>query len=181
MPSDEAGNVPAGVQSEAEGTGRQIPSDILTSRSAEDRASRSAIDAVIPSFIGQVVQQPPAFSALKVGGRPAYALAREGQNPPLQPRIVQIYSLTITAYAWPYLTIDLHCGRGTYVRAIARDIGRRLGVGGYLQALRRTSVGDFDVCDAVPLDSLRHGDDVRMRMNPFTNTRQVLRTGDGSL
>ncbi len=137
---------------------------------------RAAIDALVPSFVGDIVQLPPQFSALKVGGRPAYAIARAGKTVPLQPRAVRVYSLTVTAYDWPFLSIDLHCGRGTYVRSIARDIGELLGVGGYVQTLRRTAVGDFDVRNAVSLDLLQTPDDLRARVRPIIDQASVLRT-----
>ena len=136
---------------------------------------RDAIEAILPSFLGDVLQQPPQYSALKVGGRPAYALARAGETVPLAPRTIRVYALTITAYAWPFLSIDLHCGRGTYVRSIARDIGERLGVGGYVHALRRTAVGEFDVSTAVSPDLLRDADDVLARLRPTINHEHVLR------
>lgn len=138
--------------------------------------ARESIEAILPSFVGDIVQQPPQFSALKVGGRPAYALARAGEAVPLQPRTVRVYALTMTAYEWPFLSIDLHCGRGTYVRSIGRDVGERLGVGGYVQSLRRTAVGDFDVTSAVSLDLLRDAEDVRRHLKPIINDGHVLRS-----
>ena len=126
--------------------------------------SRAAVEAVLSSFVGNVLQQPPAFSALKLGGRSAYKLARVGEAVELQPRHVRVYSINLLDYAWPLATIDVHCGRGTYVRALARDIGEQLGVGGYLSALRRTAVGAYTVDTAVALDALTSGDDVLRRM-----------------
>jgi len=126
---------------------------------------RDAIDAVLSSFQGQISQLPPNFSALKVGGRRAYQLARLGETVVLQARLVTIYSITLLNYEWPYLTIDLHCGRGTYVRSLARDIGEKLGVGGgYLTALRRTAVGAFKVENSVRSEELKVLDDVLSRL-----------------
>ncbi|HEV7298980.1 MAG TPA: tRNA pseudouridine(55) synthase TruB [Tepidisphaeraceae bacterium] len=126
--------------------------------------SRAAVEAALPSFVGNVLQQPPAFSALKLGGRSAYKLARIGEVVELQPRHVRVYSIDLLDYAWPFATVDVHCGRGTYVRALARDIGQHLGVGGYLSALRRTAVGAYRVDQSVPLDALTSGDDVLRQM-----------------
>jgi tRNA pseudouridine55 synthase len=113
-----------------------------------------AIKVALPYFVGEKLQKPPAFSALKVGGRRAYALARAGRPPDLAPRTVRIDSIEILSYDWPTLGIRVRCGRGTYIRALARDIGEKLNVGGYLTSLRRTSIGSFDISSAVTLDQL---------------------------
>ncbi len=98
--------------------------------------------------------RPPIYSALKIGGKPAYKLAREGKPQTLASRIVTVYSIDLLEYTWPSLRIRIDCGRGTYVRSIARDLGEQLNVGGYLTQLRRTRVGDFTTDNAVQLDSL---------------------------
>ena len=113
-----------------------------------------AVAAVLPRFVGQIMQQPPAYSALKVGGRRAYDLARGGAEVVLQPRPVNVYGIELLDYAWPLLRLRVDCGRGTYIRAIARDIGAAMDVGGHLAELRRTRVGDFDVADAARPDEL---------------------------
>jgi tRNA pseudouridine55 synthase len=112
------------------------------------------IRAVLPDFVGEVLQRPPAFSAMKVGGRRAYDLARKGHDVAIEARPVRVYGIDLLDYAWPDLRLRIDCGRGTYIRAIARDLGERLDVGGYLTELRRTRVGTFDVNDAVTLDGL---------------------------
>jgi tRNA pseudouridine55 synthase len=106
-------------------------------------------------FVGAIEQTPPVFSAMKVGGRRAYKLARQGEQVEIKPRTVQVYSLEVIAYEWPVVRIRVECGRGTYIRAIARDLGEVLNVGGYLTELRRTFVGDFRADDAVTLDKLQ--------------------------
>jgi tRNA pseudouridine55 synthase len=116
--------------------------------------TREQVDAVLPQFVGTIQQRPPVFSAMKVGGRRAYDLARRGQTVELEPRPVVVYAMEATAYDWPLLTLRIDCGRGTYVRSIARDVGEALGVGGYLVQLRRTRVGAFDAGSAVQLDAL---------------------------
>ena len=105
-------------------------------------------------FTGTVMQRPPAFSAMKVGGRRAYALARKGEAPELAARPVTINSVTITAYEWPLLSLDIHCGKGTYVRSIARELGQALGTGGHCTMIRRTAVGEFTIDRAVPLEAV---------------------------
>ena len=112
------------------------------------------VAAVVPRFVGRVLQRPPAFSAIKVSGRRAYDLARGGADVVLPPRPVDVYGIELLAYDWPVLRVRVDCGRGTYVRAIARDVGEALGVGGHLTDLRRTRVGPFNVADAVRSEDL---------------------------
>ena len=116
--------------------------------------SRETIDGLIPQFIGQISQMPPAYSALKIEGQPAYKLARRGKTPQLSPRIVHVYAITVIQYRWPTLSLLVDCGRGTYIRALARDIGQALGVQGYLTSLRRTRVGPCAIAQAVSLEQL---------------------------
>ncbi len=117
-------------------------------------AAADAVAAALPRFVGRVMQRPSAFSAIKVDGRRAYALARAGVAVALPPRAVDVYGIELLAYAWPLLRVRVDCGRGTYVRAIARDLGEALDVGGHLTELRRTRVGPFDVADAVRPEDL---------------------------
>jgi tRNA pseudouridine55 synthase len=119
--------------------------------------SREQIEAALPRFIGQIQQRPPAFSALKIAGRRAYDLARKGHEVKLEPRMVQVYGIELLEYDWPLLKLRIDCGRGTYIRALARDLGEALDTGGYLTALRRTRIGDFLVQNAVTLDTLGTG------------------------
>ena len=108
-------------------------------------------------FVGEILQRPPAYSAMKVGGRRAYDLARGGQVVELETRPVRVYGIEVLAYEWPLLRLRIDCGRGTYIRSLARDVGEALGVGGYLTTLRRTRVGAFDVSAAVTADALKAG------------------------
>ena len=117
--------------------------------------TRAEIERLLAErFTGTVMQRPPAFSAMKVGGRRAYALARAGQAPELAPRPVTIHSVTVTSYEWPVLALSMHCGKGTYVRSLARELGMALGTGGHCTMIRRTAVGDFTLDRAVPLDAV---------------------------
>jgi tRNA pseudouridine55 synthase len=113
------------------------------------------VTAALPRFLGTIQQRPPNYSALKIAGRPAYKLARKGHDVDLPPRPVQIYALELLRYDWPALELRIDCGRGTYIRSLARDLGAALGVGAYLTALRRTAIGPFDVSNAVTLEQLR--------------------------
>ena len=117
--------------------------------------TRAEIESLLAArFTGTVMQRPPAFSAMKVGGRRAYAMARKGQAPELAPRPVSIHAIDVTDYAWPLLSLDIRCGKGTYVRSIARELGQALGTGGHCTMIRRTAVGAFTIDNAVPLDAV---------------------------
>jgi tRNA pseudouridine55 synthase len=111
------------------------------------------VRAALPLFEGTISQVPPAFSAAKVSGRRAYALARRGAEVRLAARSVTIHAIELLHYAFPLLEVAVRCGKGTYIRSLARDLGERLGCGGYIQTLRRTRVGCFDVSAAVSLDA----------------------------
>lgn len=114
----------------------------------------SAIEALLPRFIGQVQQVPPRFSAIKIQGERAYDLARDGEVVELQPRTVEIDRLALVHHEGNRSVLEADCGKGTYVRAIARDLGRALGCLGHIAALRRTRVGPFTEADAVVVDDL---------------------------
>jgi tRNA pseudouridine55 synthase len=112
-----------------------------------------AVESVLASFVGGMEQTPPAFSAAKVAGRRAYDLARRGQEVELRPRTVRVYGIDILEYEHPWLHLEIRCGKGTYIRSLARDLGERLGCGALVQTLRRTQVGPFAAEDAVPLNA----------------------------
>jgi tRNA pseudouridine55 synthase len=122
----------------------------VTGASAPDAA---AVAACLAGFVGTIDQVPPAFSAAKVTGQRAYDLARAGQEVALQARPVTIHSIVILSYAYPYLELEVRCGKGTYIRSLARDLGERLGCGALVVSLRRTRVGPFAVEDAVSLET----------------------------
>lgn len=116
--------------------------------------TEQVVREALGQFRGTILQAPPAISAIKVGGRPAYALARAGKPPDLPPRPVRIYSIDLLRLAWPEVELDLRCGRGTYVRALIRDLGLALGVGGCVTALERRAVGPFGIEAAHSLEAL---------------------------
>lgn len=103
---------------------------------------------------GAISQVPPAFSAVHVQGQRAYALARTGQAVELKPKQVHIHSIQVLRYEWPVLELEISCGSGTYIRSIARDLGRKLGCGGLMSRLERTQVGSFSVSDSVDANEL---------------------------
>lgn len=106
-------------------------------------------------FVGAISQRPPNFSAMKIGGERAYKLARAGETVELSQRTVQVYSLCVVSYAWPLIELEIECGRGTYIRSIARDLGNALQTGGHLTHLRRTFIGAYRAETAVTLETLQ--------------------------
>lgn len=112
------------------------------------------VAAVLPRFVGVIAQTPPMYSALKRGGKPLYAYAREGRTVELTPRPVTIHAIELLGLNGDRLRCHVRCGKGTYIRVLAGDIGRALGCGASLAGLRRVSVGEFDVVDAVTLGQL---------------------------
>ena len=127
----------------------------VTASSAE-RPSAATLAALLPRFVGQIAQVPPRFSAVKIDGERAYDLARDGEAVDIAPRQVEIHRLELIQMPDPdHATLLAECGKGTYVRALARDLGRALGCLGHVAALRRTAVGPFDEDIAVSLDALQ--------------------------
>lgn len=116
--------------------------------------SLSQVKSVVESFQGKIRQRVPAYSAVKINGRRAYNLARKGMQVEMPEREVEIHEISVVDYKWPYLKIDCKVSSGTYIRALGEDIGKALGVGGYLTELRRTEIGDYNIKDAVTLEEL---------------------------
>jgi len=116
---------------------------------------REAVEAALPAFVGTIEQVPPRYSAIKIGGERAYDLAREGEQVTLASRMVTIERLALIAHHADRSVLEADCGKGTYVRAIARDLGRALGCLGHVSALRRTRVGPFSQEDAVTIAELQ--------------------------
>jgi tRNA pseudouridine55 synthase len=112
-------------------------------------------EEALKQFIGEIEQVPPPYSAVKVKGKKAYEMAREGEEVDLQPRKIQVYNLELLEWAPPEAVIDVYCSSGTYVRSLAHDLGEALGCGAHLVGLRRTKSGRFTLRDAVPLRKLR--------------------------
>src|SRR4029079_12169021 len=105
--------------------------------------TREQIAAALTSFVGMIEQVPPTVSALKLEGQRAHKLVRKGQQVALAARTVRIDAIRVTGYDWPWLNVEVDCGKGTYIRSIARDLGAKLDCGGLVQTLRRTRVGPF--------------------------------------
>lgn len=120
-----------------------------------DDITEERFNEVLQEFVGEIEQVPPPYSAVKVKGKKAYEMAREGEEVDLSPRKIHVYSLEVLEWAPPEVVIDVYCSSGTYVRSLANDLGNRLGCGAHLVGLRRTKSGRFTLRDAVPLRRLQ--------------------------
>lgn len=118
--------------------------------------TREQIESVLPRFTGTIQQTPPIYSALKRDGRPLYSYARKGEQVEIKPRAVVIHDIELLDFAGERLRLRVTCGKGTYIRVLAEDIGRELGCGASLTGLRRTVVGPFDIERAIPLEALEN-------------------------
>ena len=124
----------------------------LTAYAVGEVPTEETIRELLPQFVGEIQQLPPVVSALKIDGQRAYDLARRGQEVKLQPRAVRVDAIRLLGYEWPYLDLEIDCGKGTYIRSIARDIGEKLNCGGLVQSLRRTRIGEFTVETGIGVD-----------------------------
>ncbi len=127
----------------------------VTSTAPPVEVSREQVEAALRRFVGEIEQTPPAYSAVKVQGQPAYRLARKGQPVTLASRPARVYRIDLLAFEPPSVEVEVECGKGTYIRSIAHDLGQQLGCGAHLAALVRTRVGPFDVADATGTQGLR--------------------------
>jgi tRNA pseudouridine55 synthase len=119
-----------------------------------EHITRQLVDEVIPRFTGEIWQIPPVYSAVKVDGKRAYDYARDGQEVELKPKLLVIDEIEVLDFSLPVLKIRVVCSKGTYIRALARDIGIALGSGAHLIALERTRIGDVKLSDCWEIDDL---------------------------
>ena len=122
---------------------------LITPASAVDRPNEQQVHDCLRSLVGRINQVPPAYSAVHVRGQRAYKLVRKGEKLDLPPRPVCVHEILLQRYEYPHLDVQVHCGTGTYIRALARDIGACLSTGGYCSELTRTAVGNFRIEDSV--------------------------------
>lgn len=118
------------------------------------RPERAALEAVLPRFTGTIMQRPPIYSALKIDGERAYDLARAGETVELAPRQIDIDAIALIEHGVMQSVLEVTCGKGTYVRSLARDIAEALGTRGHVSMLHRTAVGPFNDADALTIDQL---------------------------
>jgi tRNA pseudouridine55 synthase len=149
MPKTYVGTFLLGRESDTEDIEGQV-----VERAAPPRPSFAQLAAAAAKFSGEILQRPPAYSALKVAGRRAYELARQGKPVDLQPRPIVVHRLEIKSYEYPELVLEIECGSGTYVRSLGRDLAESLGTAAVMSALTRTAIGRFRVADAVDPASL---------------------------
>lgn len=117
--------------------------------------TEAEFEEALKTFVGEIEQTPPPYSAVKVQGRKAYEMARKGEEVELEPRTITVHHLEVLEWTPPEVVIDVHCSSGTYVRSLANDLGKKLGCGAYLVGLRRTKSGRFTLRDSVPLRKLQ--------------------------
>jgi tRNA pseudouridine55 synthase len=122
---------------------------------SDGRPEFSDIGNAVKKFVGKIKQIPPVYSAIKIGGKEAYKFARKGEKPVLLERDAEIKEIEILDYVWPYLELRVVTGPGVYIRSLARDIGKELGVGAYLAGLKRTRVGNFTEGNALSLEEFK--------------------------
>lgn len=116
--------------------------------------SEKEIQAALGQFVGDIMQTPPVFSAIKINGQRAYDLARKGRPPEMQPRPATIYSIEFKKYEYPFVHFTAKVSSGTYIRSLVEDVGNSLQTGAYMSALRRTRVGQFRIEDALSMEEL---------------------------
>ena len=125
----------------------------ITPVAVDSLPDRGTLELRLQEFIGAIDQVPPAYSAAKVTGRRAYDLARQGEEVTLQPRRVHVARIDVVGYDYPRLELEVRCGKGTYIRSLARDLGERLGCGALVETLRRTRVGPFEASEGISLEA----------------------------
>jgi tRNA pseudouridine55 synthase len=121
---------------------------------SDKRPTQEEVEAVLQQFVGDIMQTPPAFSAIKIDGQRAYKLARAGKPPELKPRPVHIEKIVLTGYRHPYATFVTNVSSGTYIRSLVEDAGKALGTGAYMSALRRLTVGEHRITNAISPEAL---------------------------
>jgi tRNA pseudouridine55 synthase len=150
MPKTYRGRFQLGLESDTEDIEGQV-----TEVANAPRIAAEQLSAVLARFVGRIEQVPPAFSALKVEGRRAHALARQGKRVQLAARTIEIHQLELVDFDYPFFTLDIVCGSGTYVRSLGRDVARAVGSGAVMTGLQRTAIGRFQRADACRLEELR--------------------------
>lgn len=116
--------------------------------------TEAEVKTALQQFVGDIMQTPPVFSAIKINGQRAYDLARKGKAPKMKPRPAKIYSIEFTGYEYPFIKFIAKVSSGTYIRSLVEDLGKQLQTGAYMTALRRTQVGEFRLADATQVQTL---------------------------
>lgn len=151
MPKTYVASVRLGATSTTDDSTGVLSITEMTQRATE-QITKKNIEKVLANFLGPQTQIPPMYSAKKINGQKMYSLARAGKIVERRPQEIQIYSLKLTSYDWPDLSIEVACSAGTYIRTLAKDIGEKLGTGAYCAELRRTKIGPYKVEDAIKIN-----------------------------
>jgi tRNA pseudouridine55 synthase len=146
---------------------------VLHTQSYEPPSRETVLGALL-RFTGVIMQQPPAYSAIKVAGVPSYKLAREGKAEPLKPRQVKIYQIKLTAYDDPFVSFTVRCSKGVYIRTLCADIGEMLGMGSHLTGLVRTRSGRFAIEQSLTLDKLSDMTAASLKDQALISTNEAL-------
>ncbi len=131
----------------------------VITKTAPVTITEEEFEEVLRAFEGEIEQVPPPYSAIKVKGKRAYDIAREGEEVELEPRTIHVYSIELLEWAPPEVVVDVYCSSGTYMRSLAHELGERIGCGAHLVGLRRTKSGRFTLRDSTPLNKLRQAFD----------------------
>ncbi len=131
------------------------------------RPTYAEIEQALPGFVGKILQRPPAHSAIKLGGKRAYNLARKGERLELAARPIVVHRFAVTRYEYPEVELDIECGSGTYVRSLGRDLAAALGTFAVMSALVRMAVGAFQVGEAISVEELSAGDIKQQLLSPL--------------
>ncbi|WP_425616379.1 tRNA pseudouridine(55) synthase TruB [Anatilimnocola sp. NA78] len=116
--------------------------------------TRAELEAAVPQFLGNLMQTPPAFSAIKVAGRRAYKMARKGRTVEMQPRAIVVHRFELLRYEYPEVEVEIECASGTYIRSLGRDLARAVGTEALMSQLRRTAIGPFIIADSTPPEAI---------------------------
>lgn len=162
MPKQYLGQFELGKTSDTEDITGEVVEHSVSHAPDSDR-----VQAAVDPLVGEILQRPPAFSALKIGGKRAYNLARNGEEVELKPRPIVVHKIDVVRYDFPQLELKIVCGSGTYVRSIGRDIGESLGCGAVMSDLRRDAVGEFRLVNSIPVNALKSPEDVEASLAPL--------------
>lgn len=167
-----------GIETDTGDAEGQVLSERSTAEVVDNLMAKTLLEAILPKFIGEIEQIPPMYSALKRDGKPLYEYARSGVEIEREPRKITIYSIRLVAIYWPYIEIEVHCSKGTYIRVLAQDIGNSLGCGAHLSALRRTKVGHLSLEQGCTLETLENTPKVLLPVDALLQTLPELTVDD---
>lgn len=148
------GTIVLGEERDTDDVLGQVQSSKLKTQNEKLRVDKQYLSKIVNTFKGEQLQTPPQYSAIKIKGKKAYDVARHGGLSKIEPRKVTIYKIKLTKFNYPEFEIETEVSSGTYIRSLARDIGRKIGIGAYLKDLRRTKIGKFNIANSIKLEDL---------------------------